>query len=297
MKSVPLTSFHHLEVSGIGTPVHISNGQLLLWNHRTFRHGIAPENSSAPGKIVKAIGSVQFFRDGKLTVETVRALSPQLIALVGGLKSTESILSAHCARLKDRAKKNAINETVPQIQDALQRLRLDKEQSLICNVDMAILFWKHLAGALNITYIFEHPDSCAGKWAKAAFLYLVELVKSGEATSWSYSAWVDIAIASGIIQPDLMDVPLAPAFGCNPRLKQQAMNNILRQSQLDKTFDTILYVEHLPQSPINPAAPSLTLTTSPTSDNSSPIGLKLKAARSIAGMTSPLFPPTKRRCE
>ena len=68
------------------------------------------------------------------------ALSSQLIALVGGLKSAESILSAHCARLKDRAKKNAINETVPQIQDALQRLRLDEEQSSICNTDVAILF-------------------------------------------------------------------------------------------------------------------------------------------------------------
>jgi hypothetical protein len=185
------------------------------------------------------------------------ALSPQLVALVGGLKSAESILSAHCARLKDRAKKNAINETVPQIQDTLQRLKLDEEQSSICNVDMAILFWKHLAGALNITYIFEHPDSRTGKWAEAAFLYLVELVKSGEATAWPYSAWVDRAIASGIMQPDLMDVPLAPAFGCNPGLKQQAMSNILRQSQLDKTLDIIPYVEHLPQSPIKSGRPIL----------------------------------------
>lgn len=165
----------------------ISNERILLWNHRTFRHGVAPENSLAPVKIVKAIGSVQFFRDGTSTVETVMAISPQLVTLCGGLKSTESILSAHCAHLKDRAKKNVINETVPQIQNALQRLRLDEEQLSICNVDIATLFWKYLAGALNITYIFEHPDSSAGRWAKTAFLYLLELVKSGGATVWSYS--------------------------------------------------------------------------------------------------------------
>jgi hypothetical protein len=57
-------------------PVHISNGQILLWNHRTFRHGIAPESSSAPEKLVKATGSVQFFRDGTITVETVRGALP-----------------------------------------------------------------------------------------------------------------------------------------------------------------------------------------------------------------------------
>jgi hypothetical protein len=173
------------------------------WTHYRRHH-------PASGIDLQAIASVQFFRDGTATVETVVAISPQLVALCGGLKSTESIISAHCAHLKDRAKKNAVNEAVPQIQDALQRLRLG--EASICIVDMVTLFWKHLAGALNITYIFEHPDSRTGKWAEAAFLHLLELVKSGEATAWSYSSWVDKAIASGIMQPDLMDVPLAPAF-------------------------------------------------------------------------------------
>ena len=130
-------------------PVDISNERILLWNNWTFRHSVAPDNSSAPVKIVKVIGSLQFFRDGPSTVETVMAISPQLVTLCGGLKSTKSILSAYCAHLKDRVKKNVINETVPQIQKALQHLRLDEEQSSICNVDIATLFWKHLAGALN----------------------------------------------------------------------------------------------------------------------------------------------------
>jgi hypothetical protein len=133
------------------------------WTHYRRHH-------PASGIDLQAIASVQFFRDGTATVETVVAISPQLVALWGGLKSTESIISAHCAHLKDRAKKNAVNEAVPQIQDALQRLRLG--EASICNVDMVTLFWKHLAGALNITSLSTQTAGLENGQRLHSFIFL-----------------------------------------------------------------------------------------------------------------------------
>jgi hypothetical protein len=173
------------------SPVIDTNREMKIWNPKSHRHGISPDPIGAAKTNLRAVGTVQFFRDGQITLDTVKMIAPRLIEMVDSVEPSKDLLAAHCARLKDRARNNATNEAVPYIQDALQRLEMDEDPLSVWKLEIAQLFIKHLAGAIDIDYNFEYVEEPSHAWAKAAFEDLLHNVQNSTPSTYSYSQFVE----------------------------------------------------------------------------------------------------------
>jgi hypothetical protein len=83
------------------SPVIDTNGEMKIWNPKSHCHGISPDPIGAAKTNLRAVGTVQFFRDGKITLDTVKTIAPRLIEMVDSVESSRDLLAAHCARLKE----------------------------------------------------------------------------------------------------------------------------------------------------------------------------------------------------
>jgi hypothetical protein len=75
-------------------PVIVKEGKTLIWNPKKQIHSRPQDILQAARAILKAIGCIQFFREGAITVEAIQSISPMLIEMVNGAASAKTILSA-----------------------------------------------------------------------------------------------------------------------------------------------------------------------------------------------------------
>jgi hypothetical protein len=170
---------------------------------------------------------------------------------------------------------------------------------------------KHLAGAIDIEYIFNHVGEPGHAWAKAAFQELLHCVQNSIASTYSYSQFVEKAVKKGLTPPNMMGIPLSMDFGSHPRIKMQAISNLLRDQggQPNLIYDLAPYVDPVPSdatpslSPLEtlllpkPTFLSPALISTATSSHTSSITVSqvVKRARGKAAESSANFPVTKRR--
>jgi hypothetical protein len=145
-------------------PVIVKEGKTLIWNPKKQIHGRPQDILQAARAILKAIGCIQFFREGAITVEAIQSISPMLIEMANGAASAKTILSAHCAHLKHRAGIN-LKDTVIRLKGVELRLNLQEDigadLSAIYTLPLLKLFGKHLGSAIDITYIYSNGEEPA----------------------------------------------------------------------------------------------------------------------------------------
>jgi len=121
----------------------VKEGMTLIWNPKKQIHSRPQDILQAAMANLKAVGCIQFFREGTITVETIQSISPMLIEMVNGAASAKTILSAHCAHLKHRAGIN-LKDTIIHLKGAELRLNLQEDLGAIYTLSLLKLFWKHL---------------------------------------------------------------------------------------------------------------------------------------------------------
>ena len=80
-------------------PVIVKEGKTLIWNPKKQIHGRPQDILQAAKAILKAVGCIQFFREGTITIEVIQSISPMLIEMVNSAASAKTILSAHVSNL------------------------------------------------------------------------------------------------------------------------------------------------------------------------------------------------------
>jgi hypothetical protein len=122
---------------------------------------------------------------------------------------------------------------------------MDEDPLSVWKLEIAQLFMKHLAGAIDIDYIFEQVEEPSHAWAKAAFEDLLHNVQNSTPSTYSYSQFVEKAIKRGLVPPLVLDIPLSMDFGSHPRIKRVAVSNLLRDrdGRLDSVSDLVPYFD------------------------------------------------------
>jgi len=132
----------------------------LIWNPKKGRHGLPSNLLDAAKANLRAIGAVQFFCQGTITVEVVESISPILFEIVNKSTPAQLLLSSHCAHLKNQAAINA-KETIPFLREMLLSDKFQDNLGSIYSLPPLKLFWKHLGGAVNIAFMHSNEDEPA----------------------------------------------------------------------------------------------------------------------------------------
>jgi hypothetical protein len=199
------------------SPVIRSKGVWMIYDYRVGFHKEPTDSVSMAMEMMKTMGAVEFFQKGTLTVDGIKSVAPVLLEMVGNDKLIKKLLSEHGSHMRDRARKNALEQTAPYILEIIKQ-KGPGEEAVIFNDTLAGLFFKHLNSSIDIGYLFMDPKGSVAVWAKASFMHFVRLLLEGKETTFSYTKWVEGALAEGLVQPDLDKIPLEGRFGRKNRL-------------------------------------------------------------------------------
>jgi hypothetical protein len=176
------------------SPIIQSKGVWMIYDYRAGFHKEPTDSVSTAMEMIKAIGAVEFFQKGTLTIDSIKSVAPVLLEMVGNDKLIKKLLSDHGSHLRDRARKNALECTAPYILDIIKQKVSGEEQEVNFNDTLAALFFKHLNSSVDLNYIFTDPKGSVAVWARASFMHLVGLLLEGQESTFSYSKWVERAL-------------------------------------------------------------------------------------------------------
>ena len=220
------------------SPVIQSKGVWMIYDYRAGFHKEPTDSVSTAMEMIKAMGAVEFFQKGTLTIDGIKSVAPVLLEMVGNDKSIKKLLSDHGSHLRDRARKNALEHTAPYILDIIKQ-KGSGEEKVIFNDTLAGLFFKHLNSSVDLNYIFTDPKGNVAVWAQASFMHLVGLLLEGKESTFSYSEWVEGALSEGLVQPDLDKIPLEERFGRKMRLYRNIKGSFKAKGLVPMTAEAL----------------------------------------------------------
>jgi hypothetical protein len=76
----------------------------MIYDYRAGFHNEPTDLVSTSMEMIKAIGAVEFFQKGTLTIDGIKSVAPVLLEMVGNDKLIKKLLSDHGSHLRDSKK-------------------------------------------------------------------------------------------------------------------------------------------------------------------------------------------------